>query len=134
MCFNFVRAIPVSVDLARQGRKRPAPSTARQNQRESVPPSFDTMTDHPTRTAAADTCPVLDLTFNRGNNEIVEDLSPSSKRTCRIDNPPGSCHPPHASSGRSTSHIASAFASAPPVISASPSIEVEELHISIPTT
>lgn len=120
-----MRAVQVTVDVPRQGRERSAPLPSSQDQWECGSPSFERTNNYPIETAAANTAPAMDLVSDRGDNEDVEELSPSPKRICRSDNPPCSSHPPFAFSRRSTNHTTSVFASTFPTFPVSSSIEVE---------
>lgn len=68
---------------------------------------------------------MVDLNFDRGDNEDVEYSLASLERNRRFYTPPDSNHPPHTSTGRPTNQNASATASA------LPPIDAEELGVLI---
>lgn len=125
--FDTIKAIQVTAEAAHHGRNRPAPASARQDQRKTIPSSFETTTEPLAKNAATATASAADLTSDRGYNEDVESSSPSPKCTRRAYNLSGSNHAPHTSSDRLTNH--NAFATA----SVSPPFKVADLDIFICT-
>lgn len=113
--FHSIKAVQLTVKVARYDRRRSAFPTAAQKHWETIPPSFDTSFDHYTKTAAATTSSVIDLTFNKTKNEYIDDSPPCAQRAWRSDNPPGSSQPPSTSYGLIANLPASVAASAPPV-------------------
>lgn len=112
---DSIKTIKGTVKAARFGRKRPAHSIAGQDRWGTVPPSFDTTTNHRTETAAATTSPAIDLVSDREDNKNIKDSPLSAKRARSSDTPPDYGQPHPASSGRSSNHPAPATISAPPL-------------------
>lgn len=113
--FDPIKTVHDTVEAIRYREKRSAPPIAGQDQSETFASSIDTISDHRTGMATASTSTVVDLTFDWGDKECIEDSPPSAKHICRSDNPCGSRQHPPAPAGRSTSHPISAISSTPPL-------------------
>lgn len=67
--FGHIRTIQFTVDVVHYSRKRPAPSTAFQNQWKTVSILFETLTKPIAKTKDTASAPRIDLTSDEGNNQ-----------------------------------------------------------------
>lgn len=79
------KAIYVTVEDARYGLKRPPPSIAGQEKWETIPLSYNAISDHRAGTAAATTSSAVVLIFDQRGNGNTKDLSPSAQSDRRSD-------------------------------------------------
>lgn len=125
--FDPVLIVQVTLDVARQGWKRPAPALLRPDTWKPVLSSFDNRPDTNIKTADGTISPVVNLLSDGGNNGTVENVLSSSKRACQSMVSSGSRSSAFSASGQSTNHPAPAAA---PEQLVSLVVEVEKLDIS----
>lgn len=100
--FESIHSEMCIADAARRGRKGPVSSALGKDRLETVPLSFNSVSEPSPGTQATHTYPKVCVTSNHGTGEIANDTGSSPKRARREKDNPHVNKTLHASSGQMT--------------------------------